>query len=271
MDWQEYEAITKYIYETLGKEAGVKIDGHGKDCKVKGKSGVEHQIDVLTSHSDGIHIYKTAIECKYWKDTVNKDIIMKVAEIIEDAAINKGIIVSKQGFTDDAISYAKYKSIGLVELREIEEKDWEGRPRILNIKTWRRRPEVTKVIIIPSLFNRSEQDHERVQPEIMTVKKYDGKEISMSDYVNEFIREIHSHPVNKVIEKKIFIPMSQLTNNQTKKTIFIDGFVMKGVLTEKNIDLKWHPVDEIWLIMKAIFENKSFTISRKGIINEDKK
>ena len=35
------------IYETLGKESGVKIEGYGNNCKVKGKSGVNHQIDVL--------------------------------------------------------------------------------------------------------------------------------------------------------------------------------------------------------------------------------
>jgi hypothetical protein len=58
---------------------------------------------------------------------------MKVAEIIEDAAINKGIIVAKHGFTDDAINFAKYKNIGLIELREMEERDWEGRPRIWHI------------------------------------------------------------------------------------------------------------------------------------------
>jgi hypothetical protein len=59
LDWKTYESITKYIYETLGREFGVKIEGHGSKCKVHGKSGDEHQIDVLTSHSDGIHIYLT--------------------------------------------------------------------------------------------------------------------------------------------------------------------------------------------------------------------
>ena len=94
MDWKQYEAITKYIYETLGKDYGVKIEGFGNACKVKGKSGVPHQIDVLTSHSDGVHTYKTAIECKYWDKSISKDTIMKVAEVVEDARLNK--VVSSQ-------------------------------------------------------------------------------------------------------------------------------------------------------------------------------
>ena len=52
---------------------------HGGNCKVRGKSGVSHQIDVLTSHPDGVHTYKTAIECKYWDKYIDKDVIMKVA------------------------------------------------------------------------------------------------------------------------------------------------------------------------------------------------
>jgi hypothetical protein len=89
MEWKEYEEITKHIYETIGKQNVVEIIGYGNTCKVKGKSGLEHQVDVLTTHSDGLHSYKTAIECKYWDKSINKDIVMKVAEIVEDAHINK--------------------------------------------------------------------------------------------------------------------------------------------------------------------------------------
>ena len=65
LDWEEYESVTKYIYEALGREDGVTILGYGHNCKVKGKSGVLHQIDVLTQHSNELHKYQTAIECKY--------------------------------------------------------------------------------------------------------------------------------------------------------------------------------------------------------------
>lgn len=34
LDWKIYESITKYIYETLGKEFGVTIEGYGQDYKV---------------------------------------------------------------------------------------------------------------------------------------------------------------------------------------------------------------------------------------------
>ena len=97
MNWQTYEEVVKKVYEALGKDKGVSIECYGNSCKVTGKSTVEHQVDVLTSHSDGIHQYKTAIECKYWNENVNKDIIMKVKAIVDDANLHKGVIVSKLG------------------------------------------------------------------------------------------------------------------------------------------------------------------------------
>lgn len=47
LDWKTYESITKYIYETLGKQSGVTIKGYGSDCKVKGKSGVSLKLMLL--------------------------------------------------------------------------------------------------------------------------------------------------------------------------------------------------------------------------------
>ena len=82
LDWKSYEELVKDIYEQLGKISNVLILGYGNKCKQTGKSGVEHQIDVLTAHSDGLHDYLTDIECKYWNQKINIDIVMKVKEIV---------------------------------------------------------------------------------------------------------------------------------------------------------------------------------------------
>ena len=94
MTWEDYEDVTRGIYEALGKQTGVKIVGYGRNFKVRGKSGVEHQIDVLTEHGDGIHQYQTDIECKYWADKVSKDAVMKVKETVDDCGFAKGTVVS---------------------------------------------------------------------------------------------------------------------------------------------------------------------------------
>jgi len=268
LDWKKYESITKYIYETLGKESGVEIECYGNNCKVIGKSEVKHQIDVLTVHSDGIHNYKTAIECKYWKDKINKDIVMKVSEIIEDAGINKGVIVSKKGFTPDGISYAKYKNIGLVELREIEEKDLSDKKGIIDIKSWINRPELLGTVI--DAIDKTELDRENIEIDKVKIELTDGKQIPFIKYIRTFKKELHNIDFWQVFTKGYKLDGAHLINEKSKSKIKIRGIIFTGILTKLESKLKFYPVDQIWLIMKSIFEEKTFTISEKGVIREDR-
>lgn len=88
LDWKQYEFITKYIYETLGLN-NITVEGWGRDCKLLGLSGVEHQIDVLTSERDHTGPFRTAIECKYLNTKVTKDTVMKLLGIIIDTGYKK--------------------------------------------------------------------------------------------------------------------------------------------------------------------------------------
>ena len=124
--WQDYEELVKDIYEALGKASGVVIKCWGKGCKVEGPPGVFHQVDVLTSHTVGIHEYTTAISCKYWNDKVGLPEVRDWDRVVEDTGLNKGVIVSKMGFTKPARDYASAKGIGLVELRKPLDEDWSG-------------------------------------------------------------------------------------------------------------------------------------------------
>lgn len=277
LDWKIYENITKYIYETLGKKSGVKIKGYGNTCKVIGKSGVSHQIDVLTSHSDGIHNYETAIECKYWKEKINKDIVMKVSEIIDDANINKGVIVSKNGFTQDGIDYAKYRNIGLVELREINNKDLNGGTKemnigdlALNVKTVLRRPQILNIDIgnNQSIDIKDEFDFYNY----VIILKNQTK-IPLIKYVTEFRNEINlQNKKTEKITKHYKILNAVLSNRHTTTSTEINGITFTGQLieidTSKNLSFKL--VDQVWLIMKLIFEERVFTFSENGLIVERK-
>lgn len=89
MNWQSYEELIKDVYQELGKVNGVRIECWGPSCKVRGKSGVDNQIDVLTSHSDGLHEYKTAIECKYWNKKISTANIRNVSKTIEDTNVDR--------------------------------------------------------------------------------------------------------------------------------------------------------------------------------------
>jgi hypothetical protein len=280
LDWKKYEAITKYIYETLGKESGVKIKGYSSSCKVNGKSGVSHQIDVLTTHSDGIHIYQTAIECKYWKEKINKDIVMKVSEIIEDTGINKGVIVSKNGFTQDGIDYAKYRNVGLVELREIEENDLEGKPGKfdigcfeLRIESCIKRPEILNIEIDAGEKILTEKKQE-IEINKTIVRLSNGHQIPFDNYIREFQNELHQQgKISQTITKRYEILGGSLINKQTNSSVNINGIIFTGRLKmiDTSSNLRFTVVDRVWLIMKSFFEDRTFTFSENGIIMENKK
>ena len=267
MNWQAYEDVTKYIYETLGRDFGVKVDCHGRNCKVKGKSEVPHQIDVLTSHTDGLHTYRTAVECKYWDKSIDKDIIMKVAAIVEDANLQKGVIVSKLGFTPDAISWAKYRNIGLVELREMREKDWEGRPQIVAVKSEVWRPSILRLIIVPAETMDDQQPIEQSPLDIMLTTAT-GAEMKLTELLTAFFAEVRSQEPWKPYGLTYLFKDGTISYTKLSIAHQIKGITLEGVLRVLP-GPKFFPVDQIWLIMKNIFENTTHTISESGRIRKD--
>jgi hypothetical protein len=277
LNWKEYEFITKYIYEALGKEHGVKVEGYGNTCKVEGKSGVKHQIDVLTSHYEGKHTYKTAIECKYLGKKINKDTVMKLAVIIEDADIHKGIIVSKKGFTKDAMAIAIAKNIGLVELREFEEQDQKATTREFDVayldilvSTSLTRPEIININL--EYLDAPQNEQEQINIYAHIIRLPNGNLISFTDYTKAFQDELHhQNLLFKPITKRYDVS-GALINKLTNTTKEIKGVTFTGVLKkiDSNHNLKFTIVDKVWLIMKSIFEGKIFRVSENGIIVKDK-
>lgn len=125
-DWESYEELVKDVYAALGRADGVTIECWGRTCRVLTAGGVPRQVDVLTKHGDGSHAYRTAISCKWWSTRVDVAHVSDFAMTVQDARLDKGIIVSKMGFTSPAQQLAEAKGIGLVVLRKPLDADWEG-------------------------------------------------------------------------------------------------------------------------------------------------
>jgi Restriction endonuclease len=269
MDWKSYEETTKYIYEQLGKSSNIEILGWGNSCKVTGKSGVQHQLDVLTSHSDGIHSYRTAIECKYWKHKVQKDTVTKLAEILEDAQLEKGVIVAKSGFTPDAITFAKYKNISLVELREPIDDDWEGCIKDVAIEM---------NFLMPDIH-----DYEFIQAPKGTQEKSEPMQfygltsdiiIHTPDGLSRSLHQITEEKLNTESDLKegtktfsvSFPDDSSLSIPQSDKRESIQEIRFK--FTQKSVKQKIEirGGDYVSMIMYSIFENKRFVMASDGEI-----
>jgi hypothetical protein len=127
----EYELFVKEIYELLHHADGVDDVCIQHDVKLKGASGVEHQIDLFWTFTRGGVAYKVAIECKDYNKNVSKEKVMSFHSLLMDIGNTHGIYVSKLGFQKGAHEYADRYGIELKEIRHPTDKDWKGRLRNL--------------------------------------------------------------------------------------------------------------------------------------------
>lgn len=118
-----YEKLTQKLYQQI-----VDLDTNGYEkievkhnVKIKGKSGLEHQIDVFWDFTLGSVHYSTIIEVKDWKNKVKKADLMAFTEKIKDIpGFPTGIYVSRSGFQSGALEWAQVHGIKLVTISEAE-------------------------------------------------------------------------------------------------------------------------------------------------------
>ena len=239
-----------------------------------GKSGVNHQIDVLTSHSDGIHTYKTAIECKCWDRKVPKDDVMKLSEIISDTDIEKGVLVSKSGFTPDARRIAESKNISLVELRKSVDKDWNDSLKQLDMELNFCVDEIFDyrfvLYDVPKSdrntlnFNTSNayihignQDPLPIREFAEKVIKSNSRSGSLEGYYRTCSASQETDWKNYSVEFLDKTIVSELGSSKKSKIRKLYFTVRETTVTENiSIDI----VDYIAMIMHSIFDNKKFAV-----------
>ena len=268
MDWKEYEALTASIYETLGRASGVRVLCFGRECQVTGQSGARHQIDVLTSHSDGVHKYRTAIECKYWNKKVDKAAIANHILKIRDTGIEKGVVVSKLGFTRDAQQIAKQNNIGLVELRQPLDSDWDGYIRSIHVKLHFCYPETYDYrFTLP----RSYESTESIPPVrgVLNIDvKFvypDGSSESLLDLTNR--KTLTEQHWDRDEEKGFVVAFDEGTSFYTKAggaKAEIREIRFKARMHNISEEINVNAEDHVALLMKSIFEKESYTISHDG-------
>ncbi|SEO09171.1 Restriction endonuclease [Terribacillus saccharophilus] len=126
----KYEKIAAVVYKILNQNDVVIHDltlhGDGK------KTG--HQIDV-TVQKPGSNISKRIlIECKDYDTKVGISIVRDFFGAIHQINPNEAFVVTTQGYTKGARTFAEDEGIKLAILRGFKEEDWEGRIRAVHIK-----------------------------------------------------------------------------------------------------------------------------------------
>lgn len=115
---KHYEKLVEYVYKKISEHSRTPIKVE-RNLKIKGKSGLEHQIDVYYEFELNDITHKVIIECKDYKDKVEKSLVQAFKGVLVDIGNCTGIFVSRNGFQSGAIEYAKYYDIELVSGGEL--------------------------------------------------------------------------------------------------------------------------------------------------------
>ncbi len=196
---------------------------------------------------------------------------MKVWAICQDCNLHKGVIVSKVGFTHDAIKFAGYNGIGLVELREPLKPDLENRIEEIDVII---SAVIPKLIRFNNILHEEEPQKEIYLDVTISDIYYffpNGYHKNIINLINDFFKEIkQAKKLNEVMEKRISFPNgTYLKSHNSELNIRVQAVYLKGLLKTygmAKVEIKWE--DKVWLIMKSIFERKMFTISHEGNLQE---
>lgn len=140
----KYERLAAVVFKTLNPNDVIIHDltlrGDGK------KTG--HQIDV-TVQSPGTNVSKRIlIECKDYDTKVGISIVRDFFGAVHQINPNEAFVVTSEGYTRGAKTYAEDEGIKLAILRGFKEEDWEGRIKAIQIKgtiTYMNQPTLTWV------------------------------------------------------------------------------------------------------------------------------
>jgi len=98
------------------KKQGYKVM---ENAKVKGRSGAEHNIDILATKDEGILTYRIAINIEADKRPVGLDKVFKFDDKVYDASILDKVFIVAPELTDEARQFAGHQGIRVFEVKQL--------------------------------------------------------------------------------------------------------------------------------------------------------
>jgi hypothetical protein len=130
----DYEKLARKIYEDILALEGVDNIDVQHNVKIKGKSGVEHQIDVFWEYKYAGVTHRVLIECKHYSHPVSLLHVRNLHGLITDIPNSSGILVTTVGYQSGVVEYANFYEMGLKLIRKPQGEDWDGCIQIVNIE-----------------------------------------------------------------------------------------------------------------------------------------
>lgn len=140
------EMVYKAILEAERKNGQIGSINLERRKKIISKSGTEAEIDIYWEYMIAGIKHCVAIECRNYNKNVDIPGVRDFARKISDISGLKGLMVTKKGFSENAIKEAKADNIDLIVLREQQIEDWDGRIREIKMNMIFSSPSITKRI-----------------------------------------------------------------------------------------------------------------------------
>lgn len=122
ISWEDFENHVAVAFRALGANVKANVNLSG------------FQIDIfLTESTKSGQTLRTAVECKFFKDKVGNrevnDFARVVAALKSSGDLDRGIVVSYRGFTQDASLVASAAGVDLMTLADLEQRVAESSPK----------------------------------------------------------------------------------------------------------------------------------------------
>lgn len=121
-DYKKLEKLVAKIQQDLAPKSKV-----SHNVKIRGKSGVQRQIDVLVEDRVGQYDIRIIIDCKDYKTPVDIKGVEECSRLFEDVSAQRGVIVCPAGFTKNAKARAQQLQIDLYSPVDTDPHKWQAR------------------------------------------------------------------------------------------------------------------------------------------------
>ena len=228
---------------------------------------------MLTTHSDGVSEYRTVASCKWSDRKVGISHVRELAFIVQAAALSKGVIVSKSGFTKGAKELAAARGIGLIELRKPTDEDWGDGITDVGVDVIVDRGSALCDVCfrraVPIPVSNGE-DAERVPlPRLLMVSMPDGDDKTLVELAEEAHRD---NPSQEHFE--LDFPHGTVLTTPEEPAHPVNGRGVRGMsfrlqaLPPHRFAVSARAEDLIFMIMRHALTNRQYNITTDGEIIE---
>ncbi len=116
-NWLEFELQPKVRFLEFLRRHGYKVT---INARVKGRSGAEHNIDILANRDDGVVTHNVAIGVEIARDKIGLERILDFDVKAYDCGIHDKVLIIIPSLGEEAEKFASYQRIKVLEPKDLE-------------------------------------------------------------------------------------------------------------------------------------------------------